>query len=187
MTIVYYCCKGNVFPDTPLPPPSLLQFTEDDYSYLASSSPFEFPSLCTFSANLEANSSFHEPWFSSLPLSTYKDMRMLTQIWARFAWCLGVGRKDRKAASSVASHAHAQWHITPAGRYSLQTGVLIGSYSCAGPGPHAAVMAEWLRRWTRNPMGSPRAGSNPAHSATQELPVQLARRFVFRCESLLQI
>ena len=27
-----------------------------------------------------------------------------------------------------------------------------------------AVMAEWLRRWTRNPMGSPRAGSNPARS-----------------------
>ena len=26
-----------------------------------------------------------------------------------------------------------------------------------------AVMAEWLRRWTRNPMGSPRAGSNPAY------------------------
>ena len=24
-------------------------------------------------------------------------------------------------------------------------------------------MAEWLRRWTRNPMGFPRAGSNPAH------------------------
>lgn len=23
-------------------------------------------------------------------------------------------------------------------------------------------MAEWLRRWTRNPMGSARAGSNPA-------------------------
>ena len=23
-------------------------------------------------------------------------------------------------------------------------------------------MAEWLRRWTRNPLGSPRAGSNPA-------------------------
>ena len=28
----------------------------------------------------------------------------------------------------------------------------------------SAVMAEWLRRWTRNPMGSPRAGSNPARS-----------------------
>ena len=27
-------------------------------------------------------------------------------------------------------------------------------------------MAEWLRRWTRNPMGSPRAGSNPARSAS---------------------
>ena len=25
-----------------------------------------------------------------------------------------------------------------------------------------AVVAEWLRRWTRNPMGFPRAGSNPA-------------------------
>ena len=25
-------------------------------------------------------------------------------------------------------------------------------------------MAEWLRRWTRNPMGSSRAGSNPARS-----------------------
>ena len=25
------------------------------------------------------------------------------------------------------------------------------------------TMAEWLRRWTRNPMGFPRAGSNPAH------------------------
>ena len=27
-------------------------------------------------------------------------------------------------------------------------------------------MAEWLRRWTRNPMGSSRAGSIPAHSET---------------------
>ena len=24
------------------------------------------------------------------------------------------------------------------------------------------VVAEWLRRWTRNPLGSARAGSNPA-------------------------
>ena len=24
------------------------------------------------------------------------------------------------------------------------------------------VVAEWLRRWTRNPLGSPRAGSSPA-------------------------
>ncbi len=28
-----------------------------------------------------------------------------------------------------------------------------------------AVVAEWLRRWTWNPMGSPRAGSNPAGCA----------------------
>ena len=26
----------------------------------------------------------------------------------------------------------------------------------------AVVVAEWLRRWTRNPLGSARAGSNPA-------------------------
>ena len=29
---------------------------------------------------------------------------------------------------------------------------------------YLAVMAEWLRRWTRNPMGYSRAGSNPVHS-----------------------
>ena len=28
--------------------------------------------------------------------------------------------------------------------------------------PCHVVVAEWLRRWTRNPLGSPRAGSNPA-------------------------
>ena len=27
---------------------------------------------------------------------------------------------------------------------------------------NVVVVAEWLRRWTRNPLGSPRAGSNPA-------------------------
>jgi hypothetical protein len=27
-----------------------------------------------------------------------------------------------------------------------------------------AAMAEWLRRWTRNPMGYSRAGSNPVRS-----------------------
>ena len=26
-----------------------------------------------------------------------------------------------------------------------------------------AIVAEWLRRWTRNPLGFPRAGSNPAN------------------------
>src|SRR4029434_6372957 len=28
--------------------------------------------------------------------------------------------------------------------------------------PFPPFLAEWLRRWTRNPLGSPRAGSNPA-------------------------
>ncbi|VDO15480.1 unnamed protein product, partial [Rodentolepis nana] len=30
-------------------------------------------------------------------------------------------------------------------------------------------MAEWLRRWTRNPLGSPRAGSNPARDDTHHV------------------
>ena len=38
------------------------------------------------------------------------------------------------------------------------------------------VMAEWLRRWTRNPFGSPRAGSNPADY------VELKVSFLFFCE-----
>ena len=29
----------------------------------------------------------------------------------------------------------------------------------------AVMVAEWLRRWTRNPMGSPRTGSNPVYDA----------------------
>ena len=28
------------------------------------------------------------------------------------------------------------------------------------------MMAEWLRRWTRNPMGYSRTGSNPVHSVS---------------------
>ena len=39
----------------------------------------------------------------------------------------------------------------------------ISYYVCRST-PSTAVMAEWLRRWTRNPMGYSRAGSNPAHS-----------------------
>ena len=31
-------------------------------------------------------------------------------------------------------------------------------------------MAEWLRRWTRNPMGYSRAGSNPARSVVFSSP-----------------
>ena len=31
----------------------------------------------------------------------------------------------------------------------------------------AAAMAEWLRRWTRNPMGYSRTGSNPVRSVQQ--------------------
>ena len=37
-----------------------------------------------------------------------------------------------------------------------------------------AAMAEWLRRWTRIPMGYPRAGSNPARSVTSFLLIALA-------------
>ena len=47
-------------------------------------------------------------------------------------------------------------------------------------------MAEWLRRWTRNPLGSSRAGSNPADndyffSLKKEINFQ---RFLTACESV---
>ena len=41
-------------------------------------------------------------------------------------------------------------------------------------------MVKWLRPWTRNPMGSPQAGSNPAHSTSQCLPpVQVTDEWAF--------
>ena len=36
-----------------------------------------------------------------------------------------------------------------------------GSELSLHPVKCVAVVAEWLRRWTRNPLGSPRVGSNP--------------------------
>ena len=33
-------------------------------------------------------------------------------------------------------------------------------------GLYAPASAEWLRRWTRNPLGSPRAGLNPADNGS---------------------
>jgi hypothetical protein len=40
-----------------------------------------------------------------------------------------------------------------------------------------AAMAEWLRRWTRNPMGSSRVGSNPTRSAPffRNFPIIIAK------------
>ena len=47
-----------------------------------------------------------------------------------------------------------------------------------------AALAEWLRRWTWNPMGSPRVGSNPAGS----VPFFEWNKFhtIFRCCKLEQ-
>ena len=36
------------------------------------------------------------------------------------------------------------------------------NFFCSAYASTKVVVAEWLRRWTRNPLGSPRAGSNPA-------------------------
>ena len=38
-----------------------------------------------------------------------------------------------------------------------------------------AVVAEWLRRWTRNPLGSARRGSNPL-AVVAPAPVTFATR-----------
>ena len=46
-------------------------------------------------------------------------------------------------------------------------------------------MAEWLRRWTRNPMGFPRAGSNPARSDVCFIRSTTARTFAIFVFSFL--
>ena len=38
-------------------------------------------------------------------------------------------------------------------------------------------LAEWLRRWTRNPLGHSRVGSNPAADETYFCPIFLERKF----------
>ena len=45
------------------------------------------------------------------------------------------------------------------------------------------VVAEWLRRWTRNPLGSPRAGSSPADNAKRFFFLPNAFYFSFRLDS----
>ena len=42
------------------------------------------------------------------------------------------------------------------------------------------VVAEWLRRWTRNPLGSPRAGSNPADYGEEKCPCVFLSRPSYR-------
>lgn len=91
-----------------------------------------------------------------------RDQDLFSFWWGRPAARRPEGNPETRRPSH--RHAHAHRRRRAAGRGRREAGALIGSYTCAGPQPHAAVMAEWLRRWTRNPMGSPRAGSNPAHS-----------------------
>ena len=52
------------------------------------------------------------------------------------------------------------WNSTKmCNNYQLTIGVL--PTSRAQLFSQGVVVAEWLRRWTRNPLGSPRVGSNP--------------------------
>ena len=44
---------------------------------------------------------------------------------------------------------------------------------------YVAVVAEWLRRWTWNPMGFPRAGSNPAGCEIVFVPLAFAQGLNF--------
>ena len=50
---------------------------------------------------------------------------------------------------------------------------------CASQIFKAAAMAEWLRRWTWNPMGSSRTGSNPVRSDTSRNLFLLIGNFFF--------
>ena len=47
-------------------------------------------------------------------------------------------------------------------------------------------MAEWLRRWTRNPMGIARAGSNPARSDFWSVD-KSSKNFMFKAVKLFYV
>ena len=79
------------------------------------------------------------------------------------------------------------------------TVVLLSTAPAAPDALFTAVVAEWLRRWTRNPLGSARAGSNPAdcvhffHTWIQGQPPYSSAEQLERClwiicsfQSLLQ-
>ena len=77
-----------------------------------------------------------------------------------------------KSFDTVATLCH--WHVAAYNCVHLK--VMYGKTVKAYVAPSAAkisadhlryeaVVAEWLRRWTRNPLGSARAGSNPADCA----------------------
>ena len=59
-------------------------------------------------------------------------------------------------------NSHTLQHATPSIQFSLKLLVRIYFKINRNPFSSEAVVAEWLRRWTWNPMGFPRAGSNPA-------------------------
>ena len=40
----------------------------------------------------------------------------------------------------------------------------------------SAVVSEWLRRWTRNPLGSARTGSNPVYSVSNFVKFSLGSK-----------
>ena len=60
------------------------------------------------------------------------------------------------------------------------------SSSKLGKPPLACVVvAEWLRRWTRNPLGSARAGSNPADYEVLLFPGEISGSYLRQvCSSL---
>ncbi len=78
---------------------------------------------------------------NSRPL-VYKTSALTTELWRPNQL------SDELLAIFWLSTLHLNW----------QPSNLVGKTTCQ----RCAVVAEWLRRWTWNPMGSPRAGSNPA-------------------------
>ena len=73
-----------------------------------------------------------------------------------------MGKEHRRMTSAekwtaFVSTTRGQYHVKEAGskNYWVDMCRIYGKL-------HHVVMAEWLRRWTWNPLGCPRAGSNPA-------------------------
>ena len=104
---------------------------------------------CIFSSNRNS-----WPWLAIFICKQYSDLQWyshdangptVSRGWSRLEWLPSDQVKGRR----ICLHEERQSSVR---------------FISDGSGPliNQVVVAEWLRRWTRNPLGSARAGSNPA-------------------------
>ena len=75
---------------------------------------------------------------------------------------ISVWNTGRSLTGQVGVNIHMQYNCLNSFVHTINLGFIIYTLMLI----KQVVVAEWLRRWTRNPLGSSRAGSNPADNGT---------------------